>query len=231
MPTLSSPGQTKRKVKPAAHSGFKVALLTLAVVVVGGGMALLWGKVSSVSDAHARLAEENRRLREELSEAQSALNDPRRMPWQRASSSGPAGEKEAEPRPEVTEPPAPLNSLVLEEAEVAASDDGALVARMRFQPTSTDALDVFALVIRLPRTGESRILGLRPVGEAVYSNAVHRVAGDGFFAIYQAQPTGVGPLEFDLTVSEPGTATVRGTLGLEPFEMDIQPGTATVTKI
>ena len=46
-----------------------------------------------------------------------------------------------------------------------------------------------------------------------------------------AQLRTFGVLQFDLTVSGPARATVRGTNGLEPFELDIQPTGASVSKI
>jgi hypothetical protein len=102
---------------------------------------------------------------------------------------------------------------------------------MSFQPTTTGDLGEVAVVIRLPRSSEARILDLRAVGDADYSNVAHRVAANGLFAVYQAHPTGLRALDFELEVSGPAKATVRATHGLPPFEMEIRPEGAFVNEI
>lgn len=107
--------------------------------------------------------------------------------------------------------------------------EGGLKATVGFSATQTDPLGIVAVVVRLPRAGESRILDLDSAGSMQFSEVVKRVSEDGKFAVYQGNALAAGTVEFALSVSEPAVADVKGTTGIGAFDLEIGPGAATVT--
>jgi len=135
---------------------------------------------------------------------------------------------DAAPVHPMEQPPVPEpNRLTLEGTEVNTTSEG-LVTTLRFSPSKTDPLGVLALVIRLPRDGDASILDLAPVGSTAYSDVSHRVSEDGKFAIFQGTLGESTDVEFALSVSGSATADIRGTCGIEAFQLDIQSTGASV---
>ena len=122
--------------------------------------------------------------------------------------------------------PKPRSSgLMLAETRVEPIEGGTR-ARMRFTPTTTEPLGIIDIVVRLPRDGESKILGLDAVGSARFSAMAQRVAEDGKFAIFHGNYEGGEAIEFALSVSGEAVADVRGTAGIGPFDLTISPAGA-----
>jgi len=105
---------------------------------------------------------------------------------------------------------------------------GGLVTAMRFHSCSTGQIGLVALTIRMPRNVNARILDVKPVGSATYSEDSKEVSGDGKFAFYQGSVGAETNVEFSLSVSGAATVDVIGTCGIGAFKLDIQPSGANV---
>lgn len=128
--------------------------------------------------------------------------------------SSPVPARQERPAP----PPAPEpNTLALQDVQ-----RDALSATFHFVPQGTNALDLFALVIRLPPDSGARITELVPLGTATYGEANQRISVDGRFAAFQGIPADLTPLRFRLRVDAPVTAMLSGTGGVKPFTIDFE---------
>ena len=107
--------------------------------------------------------------------------------------------------------------------------EGGLKTTMQFNPTTTDPLGIVAVVIRLPRDSESRIIGFEASDRESYSDVAEQISPDGKFAVFQGTQSEAKSLEFSLTVSGDAVADVRGTVGIGPFDLRISGTGATVT--
>lgn len=121
------------------------------------------------------------------------------------------------------------DGLILAGAHAAPSTNG-IRATMRFTATTEDALGIIAVVVRLPRDGEARIVDLAPMGEAQFSDVSRRVSPDGKFAVYQGTAGKLRALDIALTVSGETVADVRGTCGVGPLTLAVSPGGAEIKK-
>ncbi|RKX42118.1 MAG: hypothetical protein DRP64_10340 [Verrucomicrobia bacterium] len=202
-----------------------MATAALFLIVV-----FLWRDLSGLKSVQLELTEQNHQLRKELAAAKSELNAaqselagfktgvPARKPLAKVA--------QKKPEPPVEEP----ETLMLQPPSVSQTPAG-LVARLAFQSTTSEIPDLIALVVRLPGESEAEILGFKAATEASFSNVKTRVDESGKFAIFQGSPANLEALEFDLTVSAPVTATVRGSKGIKPFEIDIAPDASNVRKL
>jgi hypothetical protein len=137
------------------------------------------------------------------------------------------------PNARVIEKPKPVEypeTLLLQTPEISQTPDG-LLARIHFQSTLSEPPGLLALVVRIPRGSEAVIQGFNPVDETAYTDVNFRINESGKFAIFQGNPIHLNALEFNLTVSAPVTATIRGTEGIQPFEIDIDPSNPSVRKL
>jgi len=125
--------------------------------------------------------------------------------------------------------PAPRESGLTLAGTHVAPIEGGLSATMQFNPATTDPLGLVAIVVRLPRNGESRILELAPVGSMKFKDVAARVSEDGKFAVFEGTPESVAAIEFALSVSGPAVADVRGTTGIGAFDLSVGPTGATAT--
>ncbi|MBA4386614.1 MAG: hypothetical protein C0404_01455 [Verrucomicrobia bacterium] len=98
-----------------------------------------------------------------------------------------------------------------------------LAATIRFSAGPATQPESLSLIVRLPRTGNARILDLASDDSVKYSGIGKRVSEDGKFAIFQGTPEPLSSAQFLLEVSGPTTADIRGTCGIEPFQLGIQP--------
>ena len=98
---------------------------------------------------------------------------------------------------------------------------GGLKATMRFTPTTKEALGVVAVVVRLPRDSDARIIDLGQSGGAPMDRLFKRISDDGKFVVFQGTAEVVGAMELALSVSGPATADVRGTCGIGPFSLKV----------
>jgi hypothetical protein len=227
-----------------------VAILALAVSQ--------WALRNSVRDARQRMAAEQQRLLEEVEKARAALDhadatlaafrDVARDRYGAAddaslgrlardlahpSPTNQAADPPTTPSPPVPKEPAKTPNLLGLESRTTRSVPEGIRGTMRFAPTSTEEpLAMLILVVRIPGDSTARILRLAPKDEATFGDTASTVSEDGAYAAFRGVPGESKSLEFDLTVSGPVVADVRGTCGIEPFEFDMavpESGEATTT--
>jgi hypothetical protein len=121
-------------------------------------------------------------------------------------------------------------TLILQTPEISQTVDG-LSARISFESTLDVPPGLLALVVRLPNGSEAMIQGFKPVDKTAFADIKFRINESGKFAIFQGNPIHLNALEFDLTVSAPVKATVRGTEGIKPFELVIDPTNSSVRNL
>ena len=211
--------------KKICSKGSYIATAALFLIVI-----FLWHDLSGAKSTQLGLTEQNDQLRKELAAVQSELN---------AAQSELDGFKTGDPAKKQTakaapaKPEAPVEdpeTLMLQQPSIRQTPSG-LIARLVFQPTTSELPDLIALVVRLPGDSEAQILEFKAATDADFSNVKIRVDESGKFAIFQGVPADLEALEFDLTVSAPVTATVRGSKGIKPFEIDIAPDASNVRKL
>lgn len=132
--------------------------------------------------------------------------------------------KAAEPEKEEME------TLSLRTPTVEKTTDG-LAVRFGFEPDeNTELPSSITLVVRVPDSSSSRIVALKATGTGA-SRVVPIVNAMGILAIIEGSPAELNTLSFELTVTAPVKATVRGSEGIIDFEMDITPDACTVRKL
>jgi hypothetical protein len=168
-------------------------------------VVFLWRDVSRTKSTQRALAEQN----QELASRNQAMAD-----------------KLAEANKELVEEP---ETLLLQPPTVTANSDGTLTARFRFEPIEGVELpEQLTVVVRAPG---AQIIAFKPVAEPAFSSIVCVVNAKGNLGMIEGSPADLSGLEFELTVSEPVTATVRGSDGIRDFELDITPAGCTVRKL
>jgi len=215
-------------------------LVILALVALAAGLYL------RQSAETRRMRDENEALRRRIESLAPAAVDPSTAvevapvaPPQEPAADVAAGAVEIPATPPAVDPTLVLtptglaapprdDGLALAGTE-AAEVTGGIRAVMKFTPTVTDPIGIVAVVVRLPVDGSARILDIQPAGSLRFAEVAKRVAEDGKFAIYQMQADVVEELAFELTVSEPVIAEVRGTSGIGAFDFTIRPGSAIAT--
>lgn len=205
-------------------------LALVAVIALAAGLIWLTHHrgVARADAARAALQQENEAMRAELSRLRAAAA-PVVPP---ATSETPAPVAPAEQpavvpvrpttvlTPTGEAPPPRFDGLKLAGTHVVPVPEG-LKATMRFTPTTTEPLGVVAVVVRLPRDGEARILDLGQAGGDAMSKLFKRVSEDGKFVVFQGTAEAISALEFGLTISGPATADIRGTCGIGPLSLNI----------
>jgi hypothetical protein len=210
--------------------GSTIAAVTLLLIVV-----FLWNGLSRMKTDMQILTEENTQRQKLLEEQSSQLQNQlvtARTELAHFKTGDPRSSAKKE-NTQVLEKPKPVEypeTLILQTPEISQTADG-LSARIQFQSTLTKAPGLLALVVRIPNGSNAVIKGFKPIDEAAYTDVKFRINESGKFAIFQGNPTHLDALVFELTVSEPVTATVRGTEGIKPFEIDIDPNNPSVRKL
>lgn len=103
--------------------------------------------------------------------------------------------------------------------DIKKADQG-LVANMQFTPSQPGPIADLAMSVRLPRNTKARILDLEIAGSA--TDLTKEVSDDGKFAFIHGSVENVTNVQFALSVSEAGTAYVKGSSGIQPFEVTIK---------
>jgi hypothetical protein len=151
-----------------------------------------------------------------IAEAQAAENIPKTKgpkPWH--------GEVLTVNKPE-TEP-----SITVSEASAIPVADG-VVATIKLHSASNAPMEEFAIVVRLPKTSDARILNLTPANPSNFTDASTQVQPNGKFAIFRGTSKTTGSTSFNLALSAPETADVRGTSGMKPFLLKVDSSSATI---
>jgi hypothetical protein len=229
----------------SSSSRVLIGILAAAVAVL---LLILWQQRGALT----RIEEENRQLlaRTQAPEAVPAAPEAPPRPTETAPAT-PLAEPESAPAREAPSPvqeqaakPSPVAPMVATPTGLApqprstglslagthaAPVEGGLRATMRFNPTTTEPLGVVALVARLPRNSDARILDLNPAGSMNFSDVAKRVSEDGKFAFFQGTAASAEAIEFALSVSGAAVADVRGTCGIGPLDLRIDPAGASAS--
>jgi hypothetical protein len=123
--------------------------------------------------------------------------------------------------------PASEPGIGVSDASARPVADG-VVATIKFNSASNAPLEEFALVVRLPKTSDARILNLEPTDPSYFTDASTQVQPNGKFAIFKGTSKTTGSTSFNLALSAPETADVRGTSGMKPFLLKIDSSSATI---
>lgn len=151
--------------------------------------------------------------------AEKLTQEPDVMIAPKPATAKPAAQK---PPPTPREPEPEPNALVLRGTQVAAIDTG-FVATMDFTPSKEGPLEMLALIVRVPNTGEAHITGLTPMDDSMLDDLRVRVDPGGKHAVLYATPNRTAPMQFAVSVDKPTTANISGTCGITPFDVDIGP--------
>lgn len=208
---------------PAKHRTKSSYIATAAMFFI---VVFLWRDQSRMKSDMLVLAEQNDQLQAELTAAQSELNV-----FKTGDSRTTTGKKADKAKSVAVKPVEEPETLFLQEPSVHQSADG-LVARFEFKPDEEIQLpEQITLVVRVPTGSDSRIISLDPVNGPSYSRVATVVNAKGNLVMIEGSPSDLEALVFELTVSAPVRATVRGTKGIAPFEIDIRSDSATVRKL
>ncbi len=214
--------------KKFRFSGNHVATAAMFLIVL-----FMWRDLSRTKTAVENSRARSQALDAELANVKSELTMANRQLDQFKKGGPPTAavaktEKPARAIAEAIEKP---ETLFLQEPEARQTEDG-IVARFAFEPESAAPLpDRITLVVRVPSASEARILSLVPVAAASDSNLEVVVNGRGNLGMIEGSPAELAALVFEVTVSEPVKATVRGSEGIKAFEMDIRPDGCSVRKL
>jgi len=199
-------------------------VLTVILLIVA---AYLWHSHTASKDQLQLLSVQNSRLQEELATARKEIDN-----LNSGDSSAATRERLAAARATAkpSTPKVEIETLFLQTPTVEQTAEG-LAVRLAFKPGDDVELpDKTSLVVRVPGGG-ARILSFKPVSEPDYSSIMFVVNAKGDLGMIEGSPSELGALEYELVVSGPVKATVRGSEGIIDFELDITPDSCTVRKL
>lgn len=199
--------------------GSLVLIVAMLLIVISTRKDLSHAKYS-----HEALSAQNAALGIELAELRSELDS--------FTTGAPvAAENPVRRDRKVSKPVEVPESLFLQPPTVA-NNGGELTARFTFEPDeNTELPDQITLVVRIPGDTDAKIVSLKPVAAPAYSNVEFLVNAQGTLGMIEGAPSELGALEFELTVSAPVKAIVRGSKGIKAFEIDITPTGCAVRKL
>ncbi len=196
------------------------ALILLVVAVK------LWSNHTETKEQLGQLSVQNRQLQQALAAAQAEISN-----LNSGDSSPAASERLTKARQERTTAPvvAEVETLFLQTPTVEQTSKG-LDVLLEFVPGENISLpDNLTLVARVPASPTARILAVKPLSKDGDVSGIVNPAGT--LGLIECSPSALNTLSFRLTVSEPVTATVRGSEGIIDFEIDITPEGCTVRKL
>lgn len=179
---------------------------------------MLWRELSSTRQSLAALVQKQSTLAEELKSAKTELDqvksgDSSIETRERLETARSA--RAAQPVKEEKE------TLFLQTPTVEPTADG-LAVRFSFNPSDGIELpDQITLVVRVPGDSGVKILSLKPISEPNYSSIAHLVNAKGDLGMIEGSPSDLRALEYELIVSGPIKALVRGSDGIKDFELNI----------
>jgi hypothetical protein len=204
-------------------------LATAAMFLI---VILLWRDQSKLKTAQAELIQQNATLREDLATKQVALASVHtELDFFKTGDTRKAAQENISRTDPITPAPAAeLETLQLNPPSVSQTAEG-LVAHFEFKSLTDELPDQITLVVRVPGNTEAKILKLTPVGTPEDSSIACVVNAQGKLAMIEGSSEALKTLAFELTVSAPVKARVRGSNGILDFELDITPDGCTVQKL
>ena len=200
----------------------------IVLVLIAG-----WLDLSRTKTAHAELAAHNEQLSNALATIQSELSAANNeLDVFKSGDAHTAVKKELVKTERVITPSVEQpETLFLQEPSVNPTESG-LIARFGFLPEDNAELPkLITLVVRVPSDSEAKILSLKPVDVPRYSTVEFLVNPKGNLGMIEGSPSDLKALMFELTVSAPVKAMVRGSNGIKAFEMDITSTGCAVRKL
>ena len=206
----------------SARNSLKPIFYIVLTVILLAGAFLYRGQAALETDMQD-LAAEKDQLQKELAAAHSELEFFKTGDFSKKV----AKTVKTKPTPKIVIP----ETLYLQEPTVSTVSSG-LAARFSFEPDEGISLpEQITLVVRIPSNVEGKILSLKPIDAAGYSKVEFLINPQGDLGMIEGSPADLSALEFELTVSAPVTATVRGSKGIKAFEIDIAAHGCSVRKL
>ncbi len=207
-----------------------VLLRSITLAGIAFLLILLWKQQSDL----AQLREDFRRLQEQNPAPKAQSTQPQKTGT--SPSTGATGPSSQSPTQSVTStattttPAQPeKNLLAYTGTEVHQTATG-LVAIMRFKPLKTGPLGLVAMSIRMPIKSKAQIQSLAPVESDQYTNSQATVSENGQFAFFEGTWGEARDVAIALAVSASAHVFIKGTCGINAFQLDIQPTNATAIK-
>ncbi|RJQ54058.1 MAG: hypothetical protein C4530_17110 [Desulfobacteraceae bacterium] len=216
----------------------QVVMVTgIVAIVIAAGQ--IWFAHSNVKVENRKLNRDIQILRDDLAKSngevqrlETLLTPFRTIALERYA--GPEGEAlrklaskiaEIESQIETTKRLAEPAVLILDGVDIKPVTEG-FEAIVKFRPSKNQPVPKITITAQLPVASQARILELKQVPPAGGTLAVFNVRKginpDGKAAMWQCNPSGIGPAWFSLTVSQPTKALIELDCGPKPFEIDIQ---------
>lgn len=189
---------------------------------------ILWQELASTRQSLTELQEQKSTLSGELKTAKAELDQ-----LNSGDSSIQTRERLAATRSvQATDPvKEETETLFLQEPSVEKTTDG-LTVRFGFEPDKNIELPPsITLVVRVPGNSNSKILSLKVAGGSGSAGVSPIVNATGNLGMIEGTPAELGTLSFELTVTAPVKAIIRGSEGIIDFEIDIAPDACTVRKL
>lgn len=191
--------------------------LTVILLIVA---AFLWRSQTESKDQLEALSVQNSRLQENLEAARKEIDnlssgDSSIATRERLE----ANSRSATPKPVMEE----TETLFLQTPTVEQTSEG-LVVRFGFEPEpDADLPESITLVVRVPRSSGSKIAAFKAATAREGANITSVISPNQDLCLIEGSPEALGSLSFELIVTEPVTAIIRGSEGILDFEMDITP--------
>ena len=209
-----------KKIKSSGSVPVKPLLsaLLIMLLLLLLAAAVLWQRQVRLTSDIDRLISANAQLQEQLDDARSGPPD-----RTRSAATAPPEEQEKDPEPEP-------ETLIPQKPSVRKTEAG-LAAVFGFESTLQQSPDLLALVVRLPNSSAAKIVGFGAAENSRYTDVRARIDESGKFAIFQGTPADLKALEFELEVSAPVTAVIRGSEGIHPFMVRIDADQPAVSRL
>lgn len=120
------------------------------------------------------------------------------------------------------------NFLIFNGTDVTQTTNG-LVATMHFKAGKTGPLGLVVMSVRIPSNIDTTIQTLKPVGAATYADSEWSVSENGRFAMFQGTLGDEKDVAIALGLSGSAHAYIKGSCGIPPLELDVQPTSAIAT--
>ena len=197
--------------------------ITMGIALIG--VLLIWRQQQAVQLQVRALVAQNHGLQQELKEARSEIEN------LNSGDSSMAAKARTESVREAIQDRVPMEeqeTLSLQPPTVQSAPDR-LSVRFSFQSVEGAALpNRLTLVVRVPAGAESKIVSLKPLADPSYSDVECIVDARGKLGMIEGSPVDLQALSFELVVSAPVTALVRGSEGIKDFNLAITADGCTV---